>query len=36
MNPKSSVQATNYYAPGSTHNDGSKHISLTNDKNLLE
>lgn len=35
MNPKPSVQATNYYAPGSTHNDGSKHISLTNDKKQI-
>lgn len=35
-NPLPNVQATNYYASGSTHNDGSKHISLTNDKKQLE
>ena len=35
QNPQPNVQTTNYYAPGSTHNDGSKHISLTNDKKQI-
>ena len=35
-NPQPNVQTTNYYAPGSTHNDGSKHISLVNAKKQLE
>lgn len=34
-NPQPSVQATNYYAQGATHNDASRHISLTNDNKQI-
>lgn len=35
QNPQPNVQATHYYASGSTHNDDSKHISVTNDKKQI-
>ena len=33
--PKPQVQAEHYYASGSTHNDGSKHILLANDNKQI-